>query len=192
MQTHLRAVIAKTSLLSANVHLLEEKRHPKGTVLCWEVLCPENCFSLHRSGPQLPQEWANLSAARCFARMTDFLPGEKPKLQSRSPTAQSKRCSFSLPCFPEAQGYSNNPSSPFLRRASKERGDLRQGTMESIASSFHGRRRSRRRRRKKVKTASTACLQIFLFPLVTKMFHSPLSTLGGEMLCFWGGFYQEF
>lgn len=34
----------------------------------------------------------------------------------------------------EARGCSNNPSSPFQRRASRERGDLRQGTMESVAN----------------------------------------------------------
>lgn len=53
--------------------------------------------------------------------------------------------------------------------------------MESLTSTFH---RRRRRRRKKVKTASTVCLQIFLFPSGTKTFHSLLSALGGEMLCF--------
>lgn len=63
------------------------------------------------------------------------------------------------------------------RRASKERGDLRQGTMESLTSSFH-------RRGKKVKAASTACLQIFPVSFGDK--DAPQSSVhsGGEMLCF--------
>lgn len=42
LQTQLRVVSAKTSLLSENVHLLGESRYFKCPALCWEVLCAEH------------------------------------------------------------------------------------------------------------------------------------------------------
>lgn len=49
MQTCSGVVIAKTSSLSANLHLLKKPRYPKCVVLCQEMLCQEHCYYLHRS-----------------------------------------------------------------------------------------------------------------------------------------------
>lgn len=72
------------------------------------------------------------------------------KCHCRADHLQPHRIGFLLHCpscqrRAEAWGCSNNPSSPFQRRASKERGDLRQGTMESVASAVSTGRGERRK-----------------------------------------------
>lgn len=134
MQTCTGVVIAKSSSLSANLHLLKKNRY---------------CTSLTGRVFLLPAQ-GRLAWMQAFSRMNKleccklFYQNERPSYlvknhYCRAYHLQPHITGFLSHCpsplrWAEAWCCTINPSSPFQRRASKDRGDLRQRTMESIAN----------------------------------------------------------